>query len=349
MNIKKVLTSTMIASLVLSGTAMAASNNSFKLPSNMHKLVQKQVDVTGDKKADVITLYGHKEKKSDVYNDDLLLVIQNSKTKKTTSVSLNDGGYSPELLIQDLNNDKVADIMVNADTGGSGGYITSHIYTLKNNKPSEISLPGIAKGKIGVEGNGFIKLKPIVLNKKDTHGLQGVERVGTTASDTTSYVTSNWKWNKGKWELIGKKITKPKNESNSSKDNVKSTIYKNSEANFSVEIPSSWNGSYKVRAEKSDSMYPTAKHVVYFDYTTKDKKDSQTLIAISVFAQNDWNKLSDDDKSQIGGTIAEENGMIYVVTTPQSNPFDSQSADGKKFDQMYGDLNLEKAFSILKK
>ncbi|MCJ8012188.1 VCBS repeat-containing protein [Paenibacillus sp. KQZ6P-2] len=348
MNIKKVLTSTMIASLVLSGSAMAASNNSnnsFKLPSNMYKLAQKQVDVTGDKKADVITLYGHKEKASDAYNDELLLVINNGKTKKTTSIPLHDGGYSPVLLVPDLNNDKVADIMVTADTGGTGGYITSHIYTLINSKPVEFPQPGLAKGKVGVQGNGFIQLKPVALNNKGAYALQGVERVGTTQADTTSYVTSNWKWIKGKWQLNGKKVTKP----NSSQEQAKNTVYKNSEANFSVAIPSSWNGHYKVRHEKSDVMFPSAKHVVYFDYVTKDKKDYQPLITISVYAKNDWKKLSDDDKSQIGGTIAEANGMVYVVTTPQSNPFDPQSADGKKFDQMYKDLNLKKAFSILKK
>jgi hypothetical protein len=339
----------MIASLVLSGTAMAASNNSIKLPSNMHKLSQKQVDVTGDKKADVITLYGQKEKASDTYNEELLLVITNSKTKKTTSIPLHDGGYSPELLVSDLTNDKVADIMVTADTGGSGGYITSHMYTLKNNKPSELPQPGLAKGKTGLLGSDFLKLKPVALSKKGAYALQGVERVGTTASDTTAYVTSDWKWNQGKWELFNVKIEQPKNEPNSSQDQVKSTIYKNTEANFSVEIPSSWNGNYKVRNEKSDSMFPSAKHVVYFDYTTKDQKDSQPLMIISVFAQNDWKKLTDADKSQIGGTLAEANGMVYVLTTPQSNPFDPQSADGKKFDQMYKDLNLKKGFSILKK
>lgn len=349
MNFKTVLTSTMIASLALSGTAMAASNNSFKLPSNMHKLVQKQVDVTGDKKADVITLYGQKEKASDIYNEELLLVINDGKSKKTSSISLHDGGYSPQLLVPDLTSDKVADIMVTADDGGSGGYKTSHIYTLKNNKPVELPQPGLAKGKIGVQGNAFIQLKPIALNKKGAYTLQGVERVGTTASDTIAYVTSDWKWNQGKWELFNVKIEQPKNETNSSQDQVKSTLYKNTEANFSVEIPASWNGHYKVRDEKSDSMFPSAKHIVYFDYTTKDQKDSQPLIIISVFAQNDWKKLSDDDKSQIGGTLAEANGMVYVVTTPQSNPFDSQSADGKKFDQMFKDLNTKKAFSILKK
>ncbi|MGZ9585887.1 hypothetical protein [Paenibacillus marinisediminis] len=349
MNFKKILTSTMIASLALSGTALAASNDSYKLPSNMHKLEQKQIDVTGDKKADVITLYGQKEKKSDTYNDELLLTIKDSKTKKTISVPLHDGGYSPKLMVPDLTRDKVADIMVTADTGGSGGYTTSHIYTLKNSKPVELPLPGVQKGKEGLQGAGFMKLTPVDLNHKNSYALQGVERVGTTVEDTTSYITSTWKWNKDKWDLIGKKVTEPKKDQNASEDQAKSTLYKNAEANFSLEIPASWNGHYTVRDEKSDSMFPSAKHVVRFDYTTKDKKDSQTLMTISVFAQNDWNKLSDDDKSQIGGIIAEANGMVYVATGPQSNPFDSASADGKKFDQLYKDLNLNKAFSILKK
>ncbi|MGG3509008.1 hypothetical protein ABES58_26570 [Paenibacillus lautus] len=348
MYFKKILASTIMASLVLSGTAMAASKDSFKLPANMHKLTQKQIDVTGDKKADVITLYGQKEKASDIYNEELLLVIKNSKTKQITSISLHDGGYSPKLLLQDLTHDKVSDIMVTADTGGSGGYISSHIYTLKNGKPTELPLPGFSKGKTGLLGTGFIKLKPVALNKSGFYALQGVERDGTNSEDTTSYVTSNWKWNKGGWKLLGEKIEKLNNDQKPSPE-MKSTLYKNTKANFGLEIPSSWSGHYKVKHVKSDSMFPSAKHVVYFDYISKDKQDAQSLAIISVYAQNDWKRLSNVDKNQIGSVIGEGNGMVYAVTLPQSNPYDLQSVDGKKFEQMYKDLSLRRTFSILKK
>ncbi|KQL46766.1 hypothetical protein AN963_17825 [Brevibacillus choshinensis] len=120
MSFKNIIAGTLLTSVVLSGTALAvnhpaATKNSFKLPANMYKLEQKTADVTGDKKAEIITLYGQKEKSSDIYNQKLLLVIENPVTKQVTSLPLHDDGYSPKLLLHDLTFDNVADIMVTAE------------------------------------------------------------------------------------------------------------------------------------------------------------------------------------------------------------------------------------------
>ncbi|MEC0094415.1 hypothetical protein [Paenibacillus macquariensis] len=128
-------------------------------------------------------------------------------------------------------------------------------------------------------------------------------------------------------------------------------LYTNPQANFSLNLPASWNGHYKVNqyaGANANEIKPTAKHVVEFDYTTKDGKDAEMLLMISVYSKNDWSRFSREEGPPVGSVIAEANGMVYVLTTPQSNPFDSQSKEGKLFDQLYGDLNIKKSFELIK-
>ncbi|USG68271.1 hypothetical protein NDK47_13725 [Brevibacillus ruminantium] len=128
-------------------------------------------------------------------------------------------------------------------------------------------------------------------------------------------------------------------------------VYTNPQANFSFKPPVSWNGHYKVSqyaGADADKILPSAKHVMKFEYTTKDGKDAETLLMLSVFAKNDWTRLASEQGTPVGSEITEANGMVYVATTPQSNPFDLQSEDGKLFDQLYGDLNVTKSFALLK-
>ncbi|WP_429842010.1 hypothetical protein [Brevibacillus sp. FIR094] len=131
----------------------------------------------------------------------------------------------------------------------------------------------------------------------------------------------------------------------------KTDLYTNPEENFSFKPPTSWNGHYKVNqyaGVDANNILPSAKHVVQFDYTTKDGKGSETLLMISVFTKTDWARLSSEEGPPVGTSIAESNDMVYVYTTPQSNPFDSQSEDGKLFDQLYGDLKINESFVLLK-
>ncbi|MGG4446930.1 hypothetical protein HP398_21980 [Brevibacillus sp. HB1.4B] len=131
----------------------------------------------------------------------------------------------------------------------------------------------------------------------------------------------------------------------------KTDLYTNPQANFSFKPPTSWNGYYKVNQYEgvdANKILPSAKHVVQFDYTTKDGKGSETLLMISVFTKTDWARLSSEEGPPVGTSIAESTDMVYVYTTPQSNPFDSQSEDGKLFDQLYGDLKINESFALLK-
>ena len=127
-------------------------------------------------------------------------------------------------------------------------------------------------------------------------------------------------------------------------------LYTNSQANFIFKLPVSWNGHYKTSqysGKNANQIMPSAKHVVQFDYTAKNGKDTEMLLMISVFSKNDWSRLSSEEGPPVGSVITKANGMVYVYTVPQSNPFDPQSKDGKLFDQLYGDLNINKSFKLL--
>lgn len=128
-------------------------------------------------------------------------------------------------------------------------------------------------------------------------------------------------------------------------------LYANSQANFSLKLPASWKGYYKANqyaGASANKIMPSAKHVVQFDYKGENGKDSEMLLMISVFSKNDWSRLSSEQGPPVGSVITEANGMVYVYTTPQSNPFDPQSKDGKLFDQLYRDLNIKSSFKLLK-
>ena len=150
----KIVTGTVLTSVLFTGQALAATNTSSSslAPKGMQLLSQKTADVTGDNKADTVYLYGKKADKNSPYVSDLTIKVTDGSTKKTITIDVKDGGYEPKLSLQDFTYDKAKEIMVTADTGGSGGYQTNRIYTIKGQKAQQLSLPGLDKDKEGVVG-----------------------------------------------------------------------------------------------------------------------------------------------------------------------------------------------------
>ncbi|MGN7470831.1 hypothetical protein [Brevibacillus sp. SAFN-007a] len=202
-NWNKIVTGTLLTSVLFTGqalTADAASTGS--ATKDLQVLAEKTADVTGDNKADTITLYGKKEKNSP-YVSALTVNVTDGRTKKSFTIDVKDGGYEPKLSVQDFTYDKKGEIMVSANTGGSGGYTTQHIYTVKNGKAEKLSLPGLDKDKQGIVGGGFVELKPIDENKNGLYVLEGTERLtGDYNADVRGYLRSKWKWSQNKWELM---------------------------------------------------------------------------------------------------------------------------------------------------
>ena len=96
-------------------------------------------DVNGDGVADTVYLYGQVDGAPGIFADHIILVIQDGRTFKSTTVHFkNNAGYNARLFLGDFNKNSVPDIMVSIDTGGSGGYGIFYIYSFKNNRLHEL-------------------------------------------------------------------------------------------------------------------------------------------------------------------------------------------------------------------
>ncbi|MGD8192137.1 hypothetical protein ACQCN2_19375 [Brevibacillus ginsengisoli] len=330
--------------------AQAVSNASSD--KNMQVLETQQADVTGDKTADTVVLYGKKLDNSSPYLDELVVKVTDGKSKKVMTINLNDGGYSPKMSLQDFTGDKAAEIMVSADTGGSGGYTTTHIYSVKNGVTQDLGCPGLGENKAGVLGNGFVALKPITLSQSKLNVLQGTERlIGSTNADTRGYLNSRWQWNHTKWELINADF-----QAASQPLTVYEDKFTSSDSDFAFMAPKSWNGNVLVQeltGSKADEAMPKAKSVTSFLFNTDNMQDRMPIIEIYAFDKADWNKMNHPEQEPPVGIEIAENAAthtVYVAALLQSNPYDTATLQGKQYDSLYKSLgDVKKAFVLLKR
>lgn len=107
---------------------------------NTYLLDMKIGDVTGDGVPDKVSLYGSKSGDStEIFADNITIVIEDGHTKQTQTITPSfNSGYNARLFLGDFTKDKVADIKVSIDSGGSGGYGYFYIYSFKNNNLQEI-------------------------------------------------------------------------------------------------------------------------------------------------------------------------------------------------------------------
>jgi hypothetical protein len=98
------------------------------------------VDLNKDKKDEHVYLVGNLFKDSTNYYEKLTYVITDGKTHKTSMQVIKDGannnlgGYDPAVSITDLNKDGQSDLFLSTPTGGSGGYVSYDLSTMKNGK-----------------------------------------------------------------------------------------------------------------------------------------------------------------------------------------------------------------------
>ncbi|SFL98463.1 Repeat domain-containing protein [Paenibacillus sp. 1_12] len=103
-------------------------------------LDMKQGDVNGDGVPDLVYLIGNKpDGPTGIFADQITLAIQDGSTQKISRVHLqNNSGYNAQLFLGDVNKDRVADIWISIETGGSGGYGIFYIYSFRNNDLNEL-------------------------------------------------------------------------------------------------------------------------------------------------------------------------------------------------------------------
>jgi hypothetical protein len=110
------------------------------ISQNTYLLDMKIGDVTGDGVPDKVSLYGSKSGDStEIFADNITIVIKDGRTKQTETITpAFNSGYNAKLFLGDFTKDKIADINVSIDSGGSGGYGYFYIYSFKNNNLQEI-------------------------------------------------------------------------------------------------------------------------------------------------------------------------------------------------------------------
>lgn len=91
-------------------------------------------DVNGDRISDKIYLTGEITQSSP-FIQNITLVIQDGRTGRSITVPLKENaGYNPRLFLGDFTGDKVNDILISIDSGGSGGMMYHYIYSFNNNR-----------------------------------------------------------------------------------------------------------------------------------------------------------------------------------------------------------------------
>lgn len=92
-------------------------------------VTSKRGDIDGDGIFDYVLLTANKTPDSPFWKN-ITLVIQNGRTKYYHQFSIkNNAGYNPTLFLGDFTGNKVDDILVVIDTGGSGGAIYTYVFS----------------------------------------------------------------------------------------------------------------------------------------------------------------------------------------------------------------------------
>lgn len=108
--------------------------------NNMFILDFKRGDVNGDRIKDNVYLIGQMPSGSDSpFRDNITLIIQDGRTGQFTRTTLEqNAGYNPTLFLGDFTGNKIDDILISIDSGGSGGYAFYYIYSFIRNVPKVI-------------------------------------------------------------------------------------------------------------------------------------------------------------------------------------------------------------------
>ncbi|MFM1654555.1 hypothetical protein ACI7RC_21015 [Brevibacillus sp. B_LB10_24] len=134
----------------LAGTGLAASlgqqpiplpdgYQKFNLPNNVYLLDSKRIDVTGNGKPDLVSLIGKKDQ-SGVYWEKLFVTVENDAGNQYFFAS-SGGGWNPRMSFCRFTGRNAEDILVSAETGGSGGTSDYYLYTVAEDKLVSMPVP----------------------------------------------------------------------------------------------------------------------------------------------------------------------------------------------------------------
>ncbi|MFY0543936.1 hypothetical protein [Brevibacillus sp. H7] len=129
-----------LAVLVLNCSGMVLADPLAEQPAGYEEISRYEVDVTGDGKNDQVKLLGKRFEQASPFFQSLLVHVDNPVTQKQ-SVFTAEGGYGPKLEFCDFTGGKVNEILLSADTGGSGGIVIYSLFSLKGDNPVTLTVP----------------------------------------------------------------------------------------------------------------------------------------------------------------------------------------------------------------
>ncbi|XMB87479.1 VCBS repeat-containing protein [Mycoplasmatota bacterium WC44] len=100
----------------------------------------KEEDINGDGISDYVYLVGNRPygSKSPFFSN-LTLLIQEGNSGCITKIPLKENaGYTPTIFLGDFTGNRVSDVLVSIDSGGSGGYAFYYIYSYLKGVPKKI-------------------------------------------------------------------------------------------------------------------------------------------------------------------------------------------------------------------
>ena len=149
---------------------------SFTRPMNTNKKMSyildfKKGDINGDRIVDSVYLIGEKPfgSESPARNNIRIRIIDGRTGKETIIRLKQNAGYNPTLFLGDFTKDKVDDILISMDSGGSGGYAFYYIYSFLNNQLKKIFDFEIYDAEYKYEVNYKNYYKVEVISKKNNY------------------------------------------------------------------------------------------------------------------------------------------------------------------------------------
>ncbi|WP_314589449.1 hypothetical protein [Paenibacillus terrigena] len=310
------------------------------VPENTVLLDQQKIDVNKDGVLDTAYVVGTREDKESPFSQDINLIVVDGKTSKIMNASLiGFDGYMPYInFAGDFNGDRANDIMLTADTGGSGGYITSRIVSFYNNTPKVI-----LSDNLRIKGNltTFNSLDPFDINGDGVYELLGEERItGDSNGEIIGYVNTTLSYRNGEFTVMKQAKTK----------DALSSIHTSPAQDFMYVIPASWDGIVdieKLNQAKLDKMKHGGVYSERIMYTPRGSKaNDEMILSITKYTKKEWASLAKGPNN--GGVIVgTQNDKVYVVETPQSNPYPNGSKEARIFNDLVSYIpTFNRMFSV---
>lgn len=152
-------------------TPITGDYSQFNLPPGSVVITKQSVDVTGDGKPDTVSLVGKKQSQDSPFYEQIYVTVANPEDRQYITIPIQ-GGYNPLLKFCDFNRDKLNDIYVSVETGGSGGYTNTYLYTVKNNQSVELPVPNPLQVTGTYQENYQVKFTIVNIGRDFVIGLQ---------------------------------------------------------------------------------------------------------------------------------------------------------------------------------